>query len=378
MRIALDARYLRDQYSGIGVYSENLIEALSRADRINEYVVITHSSYRGTLAVGPNFKVVEDDARPVSLRTVLSLQTLLKKHEVEVLHSLYPLCPLFWRGKLLVTVHDLQPLVDPGFTGGRTMLKRAVYDSFYQINYPAALRKADFLVSDSFATKEFVKALFPEVADKILVVHGGVGSDCFGTPSEEQIERTREKYDIPDRFIFYLGSTRPNKNLPMMLDAFEDFIRQNPEQEDLCWVMVVSPDRFFDPLFARIRERNLLKRVHIHEQVSEVERRVFYHLASLLYYVTKYEGFGLPVLEAQAQGLPVLASTHGALPEIAGKAAILCDPDDCDGIVEGLARFFEEPDLRDRMVEAGNENVKRFSWDRAAKEIIDMYTHLLA
>jgi len=98
----------------------------------------------------------------------------------------------------------------------------------------------------------------------------------------------------------------------------------------------------------------------------------------LLYFVTKFEGFGLPVLEAQAQGLPVLASTHGALPEIAGKAAILCDPDDVDSIVEGLARYFNDPALRDRMISAGYENLKRFSWEKAAQEVLNMYNHLLS
>ncbi|AXA35289.1 MAG: glycosyl transferase family 1 [Candidatus Sumerlaea sp.] len=378
MRIALDARYLRDEYSGIGVYSENLIEALARADSSHEYVVITHTSYRGTLEVGPNFTVISDHARPVSLRTVWTLQELLRKYEIELLHSLFPLCPLLWRGRLLVTVHDLQPLLDPAFTGGRILPLKMLYDAFYRFTYPSVLRKANYLVCDSFATKEYVRALFPDVANKVLVVHGGIGKDCFLPPDPADIERVREKYAIPDRFLFYIGSTRPNKNLPRMLDAFEEFIKRYPEHEDLCWVLVVKPDRFFDPFFASVRERGLLGRIQIHEQVSEADRRVFYHLATLLYFVTKFEGFGLPVLEAQAQGLPVLASTHGALPEIAGKAAILCDPDDVDSIVDGLARYFHDPALRDRMIAAGYENVKRFSWDKAAQEVLDMYNHLLS
>jgi len=142
--------------------------------------------------------------------------------------------------------------------------------------------------------------------------------------------------------------------------------------------LVVKPDRFFDPFFAKVRERGLLSRVRIYNQVSEVERRVFYHLATLLYFVTKFEGFGLPVLEAHASGLPVLASTHGALPEIAGRAAILADPDDKDSIIEGLALFFSKPELRDVLVQLGYENVKRFSWKKTAREILNVYQHLFA
>lgn len=378
MRIAIDARYLKADFSGIGAYSENLLEALAKADAENEYVVIVHSSYRGELVLGENFEVVEDDALPVSMRTMLTLQSLVRRHGADALHSLFPMAPLAWRGKLLVTVHDLQPLLDPEFTGMRPRPQRLLYDLFYRYCYPASMKKADFLICDSYATKRYLVRLFPQFADKILVVHAAIGKDALILPAAEEIDRVRQKYSIPERFLFYLGSTRPNKNLHMMLDAFEDFIRRHPEQDDLHWVLVVKTDRFFDPLFARIREKNLLRRVHIHEQIGEMERNVFYHLAEMLLFVTKFEGFGLPILEAQAQGLPVLTSTHSSLPEIAGNSAILADPDDVESIVDGLESFYAKPEEKKRLIEAGKENLKRFSWAKAAKEITDMYNHLLS
>ncbi len=378
MRIALDARYLAEDFSGIGVYSENLLEAIARADTENEYVVFVHASYRGDLVLGDNFEIVPDPGRPVSFRTMATFQSAVKRVGADLLHTLFPLAPAFWRGRLLVTVHDLQPLLDPEFTGRRSPWKRSLYDAFYHAAYPLTMRRADYLVCDSYATKETVMALLPDLAGKLLVVHGGVGADCVEPVDGELVERTREKFGLPERFLFYLGSTRPNKNLMRMLDAFEEFVRTHPEQDDLKWVLVVNQDRFFDPVFAAIRERDLLGRVQIHEQVSEAEKRVFYRMATLLYFVTKFEGFGLPVLEAQAQGLPVLASTHGALPEVAGPAAILRDPDDTDAIVDGLERFFADEPLRGRMVRLGLENVRRFTWENAAKETISMYEHLLA
>ncbi len=376
MRIAIDARYLSDEYSGIGVYSENFLENLAALDRENEYIVITHSSYKRTLKLGENFEVIEDQARPVSLRTVFTFHQLIRSLGVDLLHSLFPISPLRWSGDLLVTVHDLQPLLDPQFTGRRPMPKRLLYDLFYRTTYPAVMRKSDCLVCDSYATLRWVRDLYPDVASKALVIYGGIDPDLTDSPTADEIEHTRDKYDIPERFLFYLGSTRPNKNLAMMLEAFEEFIRRHPEQEDLCWVLVVKPDRFFDPFFARVRERGLLSRVRIFSQVSEVERRVFYHLATMLYFVTKFEGFGLPVLEAQASGLPVLTSLHGALPEVAGQGAILVDPDDRDSIVEGLSRFFSEPSLKDLLIKLGRENVQRFSWKKTAREYLNVYRHV--
>jgi glycosyltransferase involved in cell wall biosynthesis len=378
MRIAIDARYLRAEFSGIRCYSENLLKALAKEDRENEYVVLVHSSYRDELELGDNFEIVEERARPVSLRTISTLGSVIRRHDVDVLHSLFPLAPLGWRKKLIVTVHDLQPLLDPQFTGRRGRVKRIGYDLFYNIAYPALLRKADYLVSVSYATKESLIRLFPDLADKILVVHEGVAPECADAPTQADIERVRAKYDVPQRFLFYLGSTRPNKNLMTMLHAFEEFVRRQPEHDDLYWVMVVTPDRFFDRVFARIRELNLLRRIHIHEQVSEEDKKVFMHLATMLYFVTKFEGFGLPVLEAQAQGLPVLASTHGALPEVASSAAILCDADDPESIVHGLEKFFENPGLRDEMIREGRRNIHRFTWQKTAREILNMYQHLFS
>ena len=378
MRIAIDARYMRSEFSGIGEYSENLVEALAREDRENEYVVFVHSSYHGNPEIGGNFTLVPERARPVSSRTVTTFGRAVRRQNADLLHSLFPLAPITWNGRLLATIHDLQPLIDPEFTGHRGPLKRFGYDLFYHFTYPAVLRKADFLISDSYATRQSILEMFPELTDKILVVYAGVGKDCFGIPSEEQMERVRDKYDLPRRFLFYLGSTRPNKNLLTMLEAFDLFVKRHPEQDDLHWVLVVKPDRFFDTVFARIRQKNLLRRVQIHEQVSEAERSVFYRLATVLYFVTKYEGFGLPVLEAQAQSLPVVASTHGALPEISGRDAVLCDPDDPENILSALEMVLSDEQLRARMIEGGLRNVTRFNWSRTAKEIVDMYNHLFA
>ncbi|PKO17491.1 hypothetical protein CVU37_08335 [candidate division BRC1 bacterium HGW-BRC1-1] len=376
MRIAIDARYLGEEFSGIGVYSQNLVEALAREETTHEFVVFVHKDFHDKLDVGDNFEVVSERARPVSIRTVATMQDAFRRHDIDLLHSLFPLVPFAWRKKLLLHVHDLQPLLDPDFTGNRSPWLRFLYDSFYQFSYPAALRHADYIASDSFATKASIRRLLPECGEKTLVVYGGVPAEAREVPSEDFINQTRKKYDLPQRFIFYIGSTRPNKNLLNMLEAFEDYTRKKPEDEDLIWVMVVNQDRFFEPIFARIRERGLLGRVRILEQISEAEKVAFYRMASLLYFVTKFEGFGLPVLEAQAQSLPVLASTHSALPEVAGRAAILVDADEPDEITAGLERFFSDPDLRTKMIETGLENVKRFTWQKTAKDVLAMYDHL--
>ena len=329
MIVGIDARYLSADYSGIGTYSRELLQAMALEDGDErEYVVMVHSSFHDDLDLPDNFRVISDPANPVSLRTLTTLGDVFTREGADILHSHFPLAPRSFRGPSCLTLHDLQPLLDPDFTGLRPWPVRAGYDVFYRTVYPACLRRADAVVCVSQATSRLL---------------------CW-----------------------------PNKNLPRRLDAFEVFCREHPEHDDVKWVMVLKSDRFFDPLLAGIRDRSLLKRVQILEQVSESEKRAFYKSASLLYFVTKHEGFGLPVLEAQAQDLPVLASTHASLPEVAGRGALLADPDDTAAIAAALGRFFGEAGLAERLAELGRANVKRFSWRRAAREIIDMYDHLLS
>lgn len=379
MKIFIDARYLRSNYSGIATYSELLLTAMGRLDHQNKYTVLIHSSYRGDLELPENFEIIEDDARPVSLRTIFSLHKVVESYEPDIFHSLMPLWPLALRKdyRTVVTIFDLQPILDPHFTSGRGAIKRRAYDIFYRLAYRQCFTWADYLIAISYATKRDVARCFPPAADNVLVIHPGYDAEETEPPTAEQIAVVQEKYDLPKRYILYLGSTRPNKNLNRMLEAYEELLRRHPEDKDLRWVMVLKPDRFFDPFFAAVRKKGLLRQVQIFEQVTELEKRVFYHNAQLLYFATMFEGFGLPVLEAQGNGLPVLASTHSALPEVAGKAAVFVDPEDVGAIADGLETALYDQDARKDIINRGFENVNRFSWDAAARETLNMYEHLL-
>jgi glycosyltransferase involved in cell wall biosynthesis len=379
VKIFIDARYIQSSYSGIATYSELLLKGMGRQDTRNNYTVLVHSSYRGDLDLPDNFEVLEADARPVSFHTVFRLQKLVRKYDPDIYHSLMPLWPLALRNQVrtVATVFDLQPLLDPHFTSGRPAMMRKAYDIFYGVFYRRCFMMADYLIAISHATRRDISQLVPRAAEHTLVIQPGFEPEITTPPTDEQMTMVREKYDLPERFILYLGSTRPNKNLTRMLDAYQELLKRHPEEKNLRWVMVLKPDRFFDPFFAAVRNKGLLRQIQIFDQVSELEKRVFYRSASLLYFPTLFEGFGLPVLEAQGNGLPVLASTHSALPEVAGKGAVLVDGLDVTSIADGLEVALYDEQARAELVALGHENVKRFSWDSAAREVLNMYEHLL-
>jgi glycosyltransferase involved in cell wall biosynthesis len=376
MKIAIDARYLSSLYSGIGVYSENLVLQLSRIDTTNQYLVIVHPTYAKSLKLGDNFRVITYHARPVSLKTLLMLPRILVQEEVDLLHSLFPLAPLFFEGNLLVTVHDLQPLLVPEFTGKRPIPIRKAYDYFYRWIYPRTLRKAKWIVAVSEATKAYITNLFPDLKHKTIVVHSGIERDFITGVEPFAVRKTVEKYAIPEKYLLYVGSTRPNKNLPQMIRAFAQLVKSDSQFEDLIFLMVLQRDRFFKDCERLIDKLQLRQRVKILENLTEEEKKVVVAYASLLFFATKYEGFGFPILEAQALGTPVLASDCSALPEIAGSAAVLVDPDKPDKMAEGIRKILSDDAFRTTLIKKGKTNVLRFSWEKTARQILDIYTHL--
>jgi len=379
MKIFIDARYLRDTFSGIATYSELLLTALGRLDKQNQYQVLVHSTYRGDLDLPENFEVIHDDARPVSIRTLFSLKKKVRNFEPHIFHALMPLWPTAIRHdcNTVVTLFDLQPLLDPHFTSGRSPLKRRAYDLFYRLAYRRCLTMADYLIAISYATKRDLASTIPEASENVLVIHPGYDHEIADPPPDDQIARVVEKFNLPERFILYMGSTRPNKNLVRMLDAFEELLCRHPEDKDLRWVVVLKPDRFFEPFLATVRKKGLLRQVLIYDQVTELEKRILLRRAQLLYFATKFEGFGLPVLEAQGNGLPVLASQSSALPEVSGKGAILVNADDMKSMADGLELLLYDENVRKRTIEAGFTNLNRFSWEATARETLNMYEHLL-
>jgi len=376
MRIVIDARYLNGEYSGIAEYSEAFLTHLAKVDGRNDYTVFVHPNYRQSLPLEKNFTVKTFDGRPISLATIFRFGKVVARERPDLLHSLFPLTPITYRGPLLVTMYDLQALMVPEFTGNRPAIVRMAYDWFYWWTYPATIRRARYILTISETTRRDIERMFPRYADRTIVVHSGINADELAHCPPALLERTRERFHLPDRYILYIGSTRPNKNLPTMVRAFAAATREHPELADLHLVMVVSPDRFFPESKKLIQTLRIGERVQIHRSITDEEKKAFYHGSRALYLVTKFEGFGLPMLEAQACSIPVLAADHAALPETGGNAVLLVDPDDPNAIAEGLWRIATDEALRQSLIEKGRQNLKRFSWDDTVRTVVQIYSHL--
>ncbi|MBN1903068.1 glycosyltransferase family 4 protein [Candidatus Sumerlaeota bacterium] len=377
MRIVIDARYLTREYSGIRIFTERLLEHLALQDKINEYFCLVQPDYTRPIALGDNFHLIKYNARPLSLKTVFSLHRGVKLLKPDFFHVLFPLMPVFYKGKLLIHVHDLQPLMMKEWTGGRILPLKKIYEIFYWWIYPHTFRKASWIVAVSQATKDALSEIMPELAEKTIVIHSGIDLDKGELRNNNIMETLRERYHIPPRYILYVGSTRPNKNIPVMLQAFSRLKDVDPSLSDVAFVLVLTRDRFIADIMRVVKDRNLESGIRILEPVGQAEKHALYQNAQLLFFATRFEGFGFPLLEAQSYGAPVVASNCHALPEIAGDSAYLVDPGNVESLTEALRRVLTDQPLREDLINKGKQNILNFSWERTASQVLEIYNHLM-
>ncbi len=270
----------------------------------------------------------------------------------------------------VVTIHDL----------GYHLFPQA-HSWFQRFYLPLSTRwsawAADAVVTVSAATSADLQRLYGVDCDKITVVHEAptllpVSDD----PSANGLEAGSPIYKhLPALYGLYLGTLHPRKNLPRLLQAYA----QLRARQTVPWSLVLAgaPGRQATELALLAQRLGIEQFVHFLGYVEERELAALYQGAHLFLFPSLFEGFGLPVLEAQFYGVPVMTANNSSLPEIAGDAALLVDPTDVDALADAMLRLSEDETLRQQLIAAGHENVKRFSWEKAAQETMAVFEKVL-
>jgi glycosyltransferase involved in cell wall biosynthesis len=266
------------------------------------------------------------------------------------------------------TCHDLIPLI-------LRRHFRAHQRLIYRFTHQLALNAAQLTIAVSHSTGRDLQRFFRVSPERIVVVHEGV-DEHFRPPSRAEIDRVRAQYALPDRYMLYFGSNKPHKNVPRLVEAFA---RLGSGDRKLGTGLVIAGhwDQRYPQAKDLAAQLNLTDRVRFSGPVQDGDLPALYGGAELFVFPSEYEGFGLPVLEAMACGTPVVCSNRSSLPEVAGDAALLCDPQD----VEELARAIEQA-LTDRAVRAvlqqrGLVRAAQFSWDQTAQQTLHVYHSIL-
>lgn len=376
-RVGVDCRALGNinRNRGIGRYTANVVKGLSAhldglelvlfgygdspAPGLLDSEVLDKFEWRrlpgaddGSIYGGPREHL--DFARAVNISGVSLF------HGID--HNMTPLlkCPS------IVTVHDLIPLVLRGpYLGPKSWL--------WMQAHRAACRRANLVISVSESTRDDVERIWKISRERIKVVPEGV-SPSYLPVEGDLFEKILERYGIRRPYFLYLGGFDPRKNIGNMLLAYKRYLLADGEASI---VLCGDTGGFEDYLADEIEELGLGGSVLLPGFVADEDLPALYSGALALIFVSVYEGFGLPLLEAMACGTPVLASDVSSIPGVVGDAALLVDPLDPTAIAGGLTLLAEDPDTRARLVEKGLTRSSRYTWGKTVARILELYEEVL-
>jgi glycosyltransferase involved in cell wall biosynthesis len=240
---------------------------------------------------------------------------------------------------------------------------------YLNLTMPLYCRRATHIIAISECTRRDLVAAYTVPPEKITVVHEAA-APCFRPQPPDVVEAVRARYDLPKRYLLFVGTIEPRKNLTRLLTAFEAVY-----DDGLTDGLVIVGRRgwLVDEFFARLERSSVQSAILFPGYVPIQDLPAFYAGAQALAFPSLYEGFGLPVLEAMACGTPVTCSNTSSLPEVAGESALYCDPADVESITAALRRLLGDADLRAALRQRGFERAARFSWSRVAAETEAVY-----
>jgi len=358
--------------TGIGRYTLELLRALAAVRPRLEVMLLTPGA-PGPLAGENGVQWVRLPGCRL-LPALVTLGNLLipwmaRRKRLDVVHDPTGATPfLLGAGgaRSVVTIHDVFAWSCPGHS---TPLDTLLYRHWL----PRVLPRVDAVITDSETSRADIVDYLSIPADRVEVIYPGVSTTYHPMPADEAAQ-IAARYSLPAGYILFVGSVEERKNLRRLLHACAR-LWQAGERRPL---VVVGARRWkHSRIMQAMRELDLGQHVIFTGYVSEADLPALYSAADLFVFPSLYEGFGLPPLEAMACGTPVVCSNAASLPEVVGDAAIMVDPYDVEGLAEAMRRVLADADLREELRVKGLARAKHFSWEKAARETIEVYHQAL-
>jgi glycosyltransferase involved in cell wall biosynthesis len=371
MHIAINAQLLNTDQSyrgaGVSTYSQNLLHALAKIQgdhRITAFVNDTAFTCPGLSLQQTRWPAHRPLARIVWEQAAFPLA--LSQIKADLVHGLVNVLPLATHLPGVVTVHDLSFLRMPE----RFPKAQRLYQAWL---CEQSTRRARRIIAVSHQTADDLIRFFGIDSQKIEVVYNGV-ADHFSPLPAEDVAAFRQQEHLPDRFLLYVGTLEPRKNLVRLLEAFACWrATASAADQEIALVIAGAKGWFYDEIFQRVHSLNLNDVVHFPGFVPTESLPYWYQAAMAFVYPSLFEGFGMPVIEAMACGVPVLCSDAPGVAEVAGEAALTFAPDDTDGLSQSIRDMVVDASLRSDLRQRGLERAGRFSWQRSAAETLAIY-----
>lgn len=381
MRICVDVRCLMaGRKTGVEEYTLNLLLSLLEIDKKNSYVLFLNSwkTPRFDFSVFEKYPHVQVKRLKIPNKLLNLSFWYLGFPKIDRLVGgadvVFSPNIIFGatskKSKLIVTIHDLSFERYPQHFSW----KRRFWHIF--INSKKICQRADRIMAVSESTKNDIVRLYGVSESKIWIVPSAVLEKFkIIDRNNEQLVKTKEKYNLPYKFILYLGTIEPRKNITGLVRAYDQLQKnaQDENNEELGkYKLIIAGESGWlsEKIFREIEKARFRDKIQIINFVEDQGKEYVYNLSSLFVYPSFFEGFGFPPLEAMRCGIPVIASNNSSLPEVVGKGGILIDPDKPDEIYRAIKNVLTDKELRDVLVKRGLEKAEEFDWKKTAQKFL--------
>ena len=371
MHICFDARMSRSWDAGTGRMTISLLDQLSELDHKNDYTVLLHpAAPEIPLKRRSRFRFVVSSIPPASATQLIRLPLWLRENRIDLIFHTHPLSMVIWQPYLAVSaVLDILPIHFPNyFPWGVSFYYKTI------VRLGANLK--DGVVAISNHSRQDIISHLRVCPEKIRVIHLAPAEHLHPIPDSD-IRRARlASYGIHRPYILYHGNTRPHKNLGVLLKAYSLLLQMKGPSHELIFTGREVPgerERNFDTIRTECTRLDISQHVRFTGYIEDDDLSSIYSGASVFVFPSLYEGFGLPVLEAMVCGTPVVCSNTSSLPEVVGDAALLVPPTSPELIANAVLQLLVDPDLHKEFSTRGLAHAKKFSWERSALELIDLF-----
>jgi glycosyltransferase involved in cell wall biosynthesis len=370
MNIGVDAREIQDGVvTGIGRSLKNFIEYFKLNDDENNLILFAEKK----IPIDLKFNITQIQIRPtqVFIWDQVKLTFAIKSHRIDLFYSPYYKVPILTNIPIVNQILDLMYLVFPDYKQGLSLQRKLYYAT---IGRAFALRSCS-IITDSEHAKQDIVRIWKINPEKIVVIPLGVAS-CYKPVKDSHLHsRVRQKYNLPQKYILYLGNFKPHKNVLSLIEAF---IKINCIMPEYKLVLAGPLDKHGRKLQKKVAEEGIETDVIFTGMIRESDSpEVLLSMADLFIFPSLYEGFGLPPLEAMACRTAVIASNKTSIPEVVGDAAVLVNPLKTGELENAIVDLLTEPGKRDTYAQKGLERSRLFQEDRTAGKIYQHLTNVI-
>lgn len=379
MKIAIEGqRLFRVKKHGMDMVALELIKNLQLIDKKNTYYIFVKPDEDSScIPKAENFHVIQLDGGAYPLWEQKSLPNAVKQYGCDLLHCTSNTAPLKSPVPLITTLHDIIYLESISiFKKGGTWYQK-LGNMYRRFVVPRVVKSSKKIITVSHFEKNRIREFFgfPENDNRLVAVYNGVSEHFKPVNNQNELLRVKEKYQLPDHYLFFLGNTDPKKNTKGVLKAFSDFRKKTATPLKL--VMLDYDRDALDKLLSEINDKDLINYIHLTGYVVNTDLPAIYSQSQLFLYPSLRESFGIPMLEAMRCGVAVITSNTSSMPEVAGDGAYFVDPFKPEEITQGIETLLNDESKRKALIEKGFKRSENFSWKAMAEDVLKLYEQVI-